>query len=71
MEDNFSMAGVGVGGKDSSGGNASDGEQWGAADEASLACLPLTSCWAVWFITGLGLILVRGLGVGDPGSGTF
>ena len=35
MEDNFFM-GVGVGG-DGSGGNASDGERWGAADEASLA----------------------------------
>ena len=29
---------------DGSGGNASDGEQWGAADEALLARRLLTSC---------------------------
>ena len=34
------------------------------ADEASLTCRPLTSCRAVWFLTGRGL--VPGLGVGDP-----
>ena len=40
---------------DGSGGNASDGEPWGAADQASL-----TSCCAAWFLTGCGP------GVGDP-----
>ena len=52
MEDNFSMDGVGV--CDGSGGNASDGERWRAADEASLACPPLTSCCAAQFLTGIG-----------------
>ena len=42
VEDNFSTDG-GWGG-DCSHGNASDGEGWGTADEAFLACLPLTSC---------------------------
>ena len=37
---------------DGSGGNASDGERWGAADEASLSCLQLTSCCAARFLTG-------------------
>ena len=39
MEDNFSMdlGWGGVGEVDGSGGNTSDGEQWGAADEASLS----------------------------------
>ena len=37
---------------DGSGGNASDGERWGAADEASLACPPLTSCCAALFLKG-------------------
>ena len=37
MEDNFSMDGVRG---DGSGGNASDGEGWGAADEALLAHPP-------------------------------
>ena len=41
-----------MGGGDGSGGNASDGERWGAADEASLARLPLTSCCAARFLTG-------------------
>ena len=31
------------------GGNASDGERWGEADEASLARPPLTSCRAPRF----------------------
>ena len=56
MEDNFSMdGGRGWGGGDGSGGNASDGERWGAADEASFAGPPLTSCCAA---RGLG---TRGL----------
>ena len=54
---------VGVG--DGSGGNESDGERWGAADEALLACPPLTSCCASQFLTGHGLVSVHDLGVGD------
>ena len=50
MEDNFSKD-IGGGG-DGSGGNASDGEQWRAADEALLARLPLTSCCAARFLKG-------------------
>ena len=44
----------------------SDGEQWGAADEASLVRPLLTSCCAALFLTGCGPLVVRGLGVGDP-----
>ena len=44
----------------------SNGEQWGAADEASLAGPPLTSCCAARFLTGCGPETVRGPGVGDP-----
>ena len=43
---------------DGSGGNASDGERWGAAGEALLAHPPLTSCGPV--------PKVCGRGVGDP-----
>ena len=50
MEDNFSMD-VGGGG-DGSGSNVSDGKQREAADEALLACRPLTSCCAAQFLTG-------------------
>ena len=57
--------GRGLGG-DGSGGNVSDGERWGAADEALLACPPLTSCCAAWFLTGCRLASVPGPGVGDP-----
>ena len=53
MEDKFSKDGVG----DGSGGNASDGERWGAAEETSLAHPRLTSCCATPFLTGLGPIL--------------
>ena len=49
-----------------SGDNASDGERWGAADEASLARPLLTSCCATQFLTGHGPVPVHGLGVGDP-----
>ena len=63
MEDNFSTeVGVGWGaGEHGSGGNVSDGEQWGAADEASLTRTPphLLLC-GPGFLTGLG--------VGDPCS---
>ena len=52
--------------RDGSGGNASDGERWGAADEASLACPLLTSCCVARFVTGCGPVLVHGPGVGDP-----
>ena len=64
MEDNFSTDGGGGGGEQfGSGGNARDGERQGATDEASLAHLPLTSCSAVWFLTGRGLVpQPRGLG---------
>ena len=48
MQDNFSMDGGGGWG-DGLGSNASDGEAWGAADEASLARLPLTSRCAARF----------------------
>ena len=61
--------GVGLGRGDGSGGNASDGERFGAADEASLAGPPLTSCCAAGFLTGCGhvpAVPVRGLGFGDP-----
>ena len=37
VEDNFSKDGEGVVQGDGSGGNASDGERWGAADEALVA----------------------------------
>ena len=70
MEDKFFMErgrGVLVQGY-CSGGNASNGEQWGAADEALLACQLLTSCHAAQFLTGYGPVLVRGPGVGDPCS---
>ena len=64
MEDNISTEGVwGVGG---SGGNASDGERWGATDEASLACPQLTSCRAAQLLTERGPLSVCGPGVGDP-----
>ena len=46
----------------------SDGERWGAADEASLARPPLTSCCAARFLTGHRPVPVRGPGVGDPCS---
>ena len=49
-----------------SGGNASAGERWGAADEASLARPPLTSCCAARFLTRRRLVAVRGPGIGDP-----
>ena len=64
VEDNFSTD-WGWGG-DGSGGNSSNGERWGAADEASLACPPLTSCSVAQFLTGHGPIAVRDPGVGDP-----
>ena len=51
---------------DGSGCNASYGEWWGAADEASLARPPLTSSCAAQFLTGWGPLPVCGQGVGDP-----
>ena len=63
VEDNFSTDRWGGGQGSVSGGNASDAEPWGAADEASLARLPLTSCYAAWFLTGRRLALVP---AGDP-----
>ena len=53
-------------GGDGSGGNASDVERWGAANEASLTCPRLTSCCAAWFLTGRGPLPVHVPGVGDP-----
>ena len=61
----FPWTGWGGGG---SGGNVGDGEQWGAAREASLARPPLTSHCEAQVLTGLRPILVRGPGVGDPCS---
>ena len=72
MEDNFSTAGGGKGGGiiqvgnasdagDGSGSNESDGERWGAADEALLASPLLTSCCAARFLTG------SEQGLGTPG----
>ena len=49
-----------------SGGNASNGERWGAADEALLTSLPLTSCCAACFLTGHRPVV----GVADPCSRT-
>ena len=43
----------------------SDGERWGAADEAFLTHLPLTSCCVARFLIGCGLVPVQGLGVED------
>ena len=57
---------TGLAGEDGSGGNASDGERWGEADEASLARLPLTSCCVARCVTGRGPLLVRGPGIEDP-----
>lgn len=54
-----------VGGHISS-GNVSDGEQWGAADEDSLARPPLTYCCVARFLTGRGPVLVRDPGIGRP-----
>ena len=54
------------GGGEGSGGNESDGKRWGAAEEASLACLLLTSCCAARFLTGRGPAPVCGPGLGDP-----
>ena len=57
---------VGDGGwGDGSGSNASDGERWGAVDEALVACPPLTSCCAAQFLTGLRPVPVHGAGLGD------
>ena len=56
----------GWGRRDGSGGNGSDGERRGAAREALLPRLPLTSCCAAWFLTDRGPLPVRGLGLGDP-----
>ena len=66
MEDNFSTDGGDAWMGNGAGGNVRDGERWGAADEASLARPPLTSCCAARFLTGHGLVLVHGPGVGDP-----
>ena len=40
-------------------------------DEALLTCPPLTSCCNARFLTGHGLVLVRGLGVADPCSRSY
>ena len=53
------------GGGDGSGGDARDGERWGAADEASLAHPPLPSCCAARFLTDRGPAPVHCPGVGD------
>ena len=51
---------------DGSGGNASDGERWGAAEEALLVCLPLASSCAAWFLIARGPALVCDWGLGTP-----
>ena len=67
VEDSFSTGGMAVGG-DGSGHNASRGERWGAADEASLARPLMTSCCAARFLTRRGPVQVQSPGVGDPCS---
>ena len=67
MEGNFptdqGWGGVGWGdGSGGNAGNASDGDRWGAADEALFACPPLTSCCAARFLTGRGLSSAWALG---------
>ena len=59
---NFSQVGVGVAEvvQEVMGAMESDGE-W-----QMKLCLLLTSCHVVRFLTGHGLVLVQGLGVGDP-----
>ena len=64
VEDNFST--FWVGGGDGSGGNASDGERWGATDEAALLRLTLTFCCAARFLTGRRPVPVRSPGARDP-----
>ena len=49
----------------------SDGEQWGAADEASLTRPPLIFCCVARFLTGCGPVPVHGPGVGDPLFNSF
>ena len=48
------------------GGGVVQAERWAAAAEASLTRPPITSCCATWFLTGRGLLAVRGAGVADP-----
>ena len=63
-----------IDGGDGSGGNVSNGERWGAADEASLASPQLTSCCAALRVGERGggdpnrprTVPVHGPGVGDP-----
>ena len=62
----FVQVGMRMMGGNGSGGNVGDGEQWGAADEASLAPWPLTSCCAAQFLPGCRPVPDHGWGVGDP-----
>ena len=62
---NFSTDGA-RGVVDGSGGNASDGDWWRTADEASLTRSLLTSCCAARFLTGRGPVPVCSPRVGDP-----
>ena len=66
MEDSFSTDGDGEMVQAVMRAMGSDGEQWGAADEALLSCPPLTSCCAARFLTGRGPIAVRGPGGWGP-----
>ena len=62
-EDNFSTGG------ERDGFRMIQVEWWGAVvhtDKALLTCLLLTSCCVAWFLAGHRLVLVCGLGVGDP-----
>ena len=52
--------------RQSSGSKVSNGEQ--LKHRRGFACLPLTSCYAVWFLTNHRLVVVCGTGVGDPCS---
>ena len=67
VEDSFSTDGVGGG----SGGNVSYGERWGAADEASLTLLLLTSCCAARFLIGHRLVPSAAWGLGTPGLSNY
>ena len=59
VEDNFPSNGVRRSGKvRGSGGNARNGEHWGAVDGVPLTCLTLTSCCVARFLTGLRLVPV-------------
>ena len=63
VEDDFSTDGGGWGAGGGSGSNESNGER---QMKLRLLAPPLTSCCAARFLTGCGLLPVRGPGIGDP-----